>query len=170
VSKGGDAVIEWNKIRAEYIADGTTYRQLAAKYGVSLGALGKRAEQEGWVELREQKRNKTTKKVVESLSDKEARQTVSIDRAADKLIERIFKMIEDEENPLTPQSIKSLTSALEDLKRTKGIKSQKDQEEQDARIAKLRREAGIGDEVESGGVIVLPDANAPLIDEEDGCE
>ena len=131
----------WNKIKAEYIAGGTSYRKLAEKYGVSFNTLKTRAKEEQWYELRQQKDHKTTIKVVESLSDKEARQTVSIDRAADKLIERIFKMIEDEENPLTPQSIKSLTSALEDLKRTKGIKSQKDQEEQDARIAKLRKEA-----------------------------
>lgn len=161
---------DWKKIRAEYINGGISYEALAKKHGVPYDTLKRRAREGKWRALKLENDQKSAQKVIEKLSDKEARQTVSIDRAADKLIERIFKMIEDEENPLTPQSIKSLTSALEDLKRTKGIKSKKDQEEQDARIAKLRREAGIGDEEEGGGVIVLPDANAPLIDEEDAGE
>lgn len=132
---------DWKRMRTEYITEKTSYRKLCEKYGVTLAELRTVAENEKWVELKTQTQHKIRTKVVESLSDKEARQTVSIDRTADKMIERIFKMIEDEESPLTPQEIKSLTSALEDLRKTKGVKSDKDQEEQDARIAKLRREA-----------------------------
>jgi hypothetical protein len=70
------------------------------------------------------------------------------------------------------QNIKNLTSALKDLKEIKGFKSEADMREQEARIKKLVKEAQIGaDEDDEGtGVLMLPEADAPLIDKEDGGE
>ena len=116
--------------------------------------------------MRQQKDLKTTTKIVESLSDKDAEKVVDIIGVADKLLEKISEMLSAEVT--NAQGIKNLTSALKDLKDVKGFKSELDKQEQEARIAKLRREAGLGDDEEDGGgVIVLPDATAPLIDEED---
>ena len=159
-------MIDWKKIRAEYINGGVSYRKLAEKHGVSFNTLKTRAKEEQWYDLRQQKDLKTTTKIVESLSDKDAEKVVDIIGVADKLLEKISEMLSAEVT--NAQGIKNLTSALKDLKDVKGFKSELDKQEQEARIAKLRREAGLGDDEEDGGgVIVLPDATAPLIDEED---
>lgn len=158
-------MIDWKKIRAEYINGGVSYRKLAEKHGVSFNTLKTRAKEEQWYDLRQQKDLMTTTKIVESLSDKDAEKVVDIIGVADKLLEKISEMLSAEVT--NAQGIKNLTSALKDLKDVKGFKSELDKQEQEARIAKLRREAGLGDDEEDGGgVIVLPDATAPLIDEE----
>lgn len=158
----------WKKIKAEYIAGGTSYRKLAEKYGVSFSTLRKVAAKEQWTDLRNKAGAKRDTKIIDSVSQKEAKKATDITDVADKLLGKILEITEG--GVLDPDSIKKLTSAIKDIKDIKGVKSEADMREQTARIKKLQREAGIGDEVESGGVIVLPDANAPLIDEEDGCE
>lgn len=40
----------WDRIKAEYLAGGTSYRQLAEKYGVVLKTLERRAKSEGWAD------------------------------------------------------------------------------------------------------------------------
>ena len=135
--KGG-FLLDWKRIKAEYIAGGTSYRKLAEKYGVSPTTLTKVAGREGWVEARQQADIKKTSKIVDAVSDKEAKKAVDIIDVADKLLEKIeavAEMVSD------PDSIKKLTSAIKDLKDIKGIRSDADMREQEARIAKLRREA-----------------------------
>ena len=130
--------MDWKRIKAEYIAGGTSYRKLAEKYGVSPTTLTKVAGREGWVEARQQADIKKTSKIVDAVSDKEAKKAVDIIDVADKLLEKIeavAEMVSD------PDSIKKLTSAIKDLKDIKGIRSDADMREQEARIAKLRREA-----------------------------
>ena len=130
--------MDWKKIKAEYIAGGTSYRKLAEKYSVSFNTLKTRAKEEQWYKLRQQKDHRTTTKIVESLSDKDAEKAVDIIAVADKLLEKIFEAAEYVHDT---QSIKQLTSAIKDLKDIKGIKSEADMREQEARIEKLRREA-----------------------------
>lgn len=130
--------MDWKRIKAEYIAGGTSYRKLAEKYGVSPTTLTKVAGREGWVEARQQADIKKTSKIVDAVSDKEAKKAVDIIDVADKLLEKIEEvagMISD------PDSIKKLTSAIKDIKDIKGIKSEDDIAEQRARINKLRKEA-----------------------------
>lgn len=131
--------MDWKRIKAEYIAGGTSYRKLAEKYGVSFNTLKTHAVEEQWHKLRQQKDKKTTTKVIETISDKEAQRAVDIIDVADKLLGKISELMDAV--PLDTQSMKHLTSALKDLKDIKGYKSAKDLEEQEARIAKLRREA-----------------------------
>lgn len=38
----------WNKIRAEWLKGGTSYKKLAEKYGISAGAIRNRASNEAW--------------------------------------------------------------------------------------------------------------------------
>ena len=160
--------MDWRRIKAEYIADGISLRKLSEKYGVSFSTIQKKSMEEKWGNLRKKSRTKVEEKIIESVSNKKAKNAVDIIDVADKLLGKISEMLDME--VYNTQNIKNLTSALKDLKEIKGFKSEADKLEQTARIAKLQREAGIGDEGESGGVIVLPDANAPLIDEEDGGE
>jgi uncharacterized protein YjcR len=135
--------VDWKRIKAEYIAGGTSYRKLAEKYGVSFNTLKTRAREEQWYELRQQKDHKTTTKIVESLSDKDAEKAIDIIDVADKLLSKISAFVEAIPLDLmaSSQSMKHLTSALKDIKDIKGIKSEADIREQEARIAKLRKEA-----------------------------
>lgn len=130
--------MDWKKIKAEYIAGGTSYRKLAEKYSVPFGTLRKVAAKEQWTQLRTRARAKADTKIIEAVSDKEADNAVNIIDVADKLLEKIV-LIAD--SVCDADSIKKLTSAIKDLKDIKGIKSDIDLKEQEARIAKLQREA-----------------------------
>jgi hypothetical protein len=132
--------VDWKRIKAEYIAGGTSYRKLAQKYGITLAVLRNVAEREEWVNLKAQAQHKTNTKIVNAVSDIEAKKAVDIIAVADKLLEQIEDMLTT--SPITStQSLKNITSALKDLKEIKGCKSDADMREQEARIAKLRKEA-----------------------------
>ena len=145
--------MDWKKIKAEYIAGGTSYRKLASKYGVSFSTLRDTAIREKWTELREQARNKSVTKLVESIGEQNGTYKVSINDVADKLLDKITDMLESVDNAyLGTQGIKQLTSALKDIKDIKGLKSEIDLREQEARIDKLRKDAM--DEQENTSVTV----------------
>ena len=113
---------DWNAIRAEYIKDErTSYRSLAKKHSISLGALVKRAIAEKWVELRKQKKNKSITKFIEKTSDEESEKLLSINNVADNLLAKINEIIEVSAL-INSQSIKQLTSALKDIKDIKDDK------------------------------------------------
>ena len=130
--------MDWKKIKAEYIAGGTSYRKLTEKYKVKLSALRSVAEREKWVELKAQCQHKTDTKIVESISDDAAEKAVDIIDVADRLLAKITEVLEV---AATTQDIRHLTSALKDIKDIKGVKSEADIREQEARIAKLQKEA-----------------------------
>ena len=153
--------MDWNKLKAEYIAGGISYRKLAEKHGVSFNTLKDIAVGEKWTELRQQAHNEATTKIVEKVIEENTKLNVDIYDVADKLLEKIQYMIGLE--GLTTQSIKHLTSAIKDIKDVKGIKSDIDLKEQNARINKLIKEAEeekkdtninitFGDEVKKYGV------------------
>ncbi len=135
--------MDWKRIKAEYIAGGTSYRKLAEKYGVSFNTLKTRAKDEQWFKLRQQKEHRTTTKIVESLSDKDAEKAIDIIDVANKLLSKISELVD--EVPLDTQSIKHLTSAVKDLKEIKGFKSDADMREQEARIRNLEKSADTDD-------------------------
>lgn len=133
------ATPDYKKIKAEYIAGGTSYRKLAEKHKVSFSTLRKVAAKEQWTELRNKAGAKADTKLVDVVSDKEASKANKIIDVADKLLGKISEMLE--EGVYNTQNIKNLTSALKDLKEIKGFKSELDLQEQMARIAKLQKEA-----------------------------
>ena len=132
--------MDWKRIKAEYIAGGTSYRKLAQKYNVSFTTLTRTAQREKWVELRQQADDITTTKIVDVVSDEAADKAVNIIDVANKLLGKIEEII-DTTTISNTQSLKNITSALKDLKDIKGYKSDADMREQEARIAKLRKEA-----------------------------
>ena len=145
--------MDWKQIKAEYIAGGTSYRKLCAKYGVSRTTLEKKARDEKWTDLRRQAQGKAEAKIIDAVSDKEARKANKIIDVADKLLDKISELMED--MVVDTQSLKQLTSALKDLKEIKGIKSEADLREQEARIAKLQKEAEREDDTTSEIEIVF---------------
>lgn len=131
--------MDWKKVKAEYIAGGTSYRKLAAKYGVSFSTLRDIAIREKWTDLKAQAHNKSVTKLVETIGEQNGTYKVSVNDVADKLLDKIAEMLTLD--CLNSQSVKHLTSALKDIKEVKGIKSNIDIKEQEARIAKLQRDA-----------------------------
>ena len=132
--------MDWNKLKVEYIAGGTSYRKLAEKHGVPFGTLKRVAVRDGWATLRAQADEEATTKIIETVSTQNADRARKIVDAADKLIDKIIEMVERSQT-IDSQSIKHFTSALKDLKEIKGIKSDADMREQEARIENLRRQA-----------------------------
>jgi lambda repressor-like predicted transcriptional regulator len=165
----GRLSVDWKRIKAEYIAGGTSFRKLAEKYSVSFSTLRKVAAKEQWTQLRNNAGSKRDTVLAEKIGTENAKIDEKYYRLVDKLMSKAEETI-DGLDVWSVTALKEMSTALKNFKECKDIKSEADKLEQTARIAKLQREAGIGDEGESGGVIVLPDANAPLIDEEDGCE
>lgn len=149
--------MDWNKLKAEYIAGGTSYRKLAKKYNVSFNTLQGVARREKWCELKKQAEDKSTTKMVDSISKDIAKKSTKINDVADKLLDKIICLL-DESELVDSQVIKQCTSALKDIKDIKGIKSDIDLREQEARIDKLRKDAGInqGDEKPYGVVLMPP--------------
>jgi predicted regulator of amino acid metabolism with ACT domain len=135
--------VDWNKLKAEYIAGGTSYRKLAEKYkdeGVTFNNLKLVAGKEGWTKLREQAKDKATTKIVNEVAKDISKKSVKINDVADKLLDKIVCLLDVSEF-VDSQVIKQCTSALKDIKDIKGIKSDIDLREQEARIDKLRKDA-----------------------------
>ena len=151
---------DWKKIKAEYIAGGTSYRKLAKKYDVSLTTLQRYATKENWTGLREQAEVKSDTKIVESVSKKNAEIDDKYYRIVDKLFAKAEEVI-DTTPVWQPTTIKEMATAIKYLKECKGLKSDADMREQEARIAKLRREAETGnDEAEDITVTLKGDLDA----------
>lgn len=151
----------WEKIKAEYIAGGISYRKLATKHGVSFNTLKDIAIRENWTDLRQKAHNTNTTKIVEKVFEENTKHVVGIYEVADELLKKIIEMLGQE--GLTSQSVRHLTSSLKDIKDIKGIKSDIDLEEQNARIDKLRKEidADKVDESKPCGVVMMP----PILDD-----
>jgi predicted sugar kinase len=134
--------LDFKRIKAEYIAGGTSYRKLAEKYNVPFGTLRRVAKQEAWTQKRAQVEHRVNTKMVETIIENETQKAVDIVDVADRLLGKIKEVLEV---VTTTQDIRHLTSALKDLREIKGIKSEADIREQEARIAKLNKEVQEGD-------------------------
>jgi hypothetical protein len=154
--EGRLSVSDWTKIKAEYLAGGTSYRKLAEKHNVSFSTLRKVAAKEQWTELRNKTRAKTDTKMSERISDDVAEKTVNIISVADKLLGKISDLMDT--ITLDTQSMKHLTSALKDLKEIKGYKSDADMREQEARIRNLEKLAQ-AEEKDSNEIKVVIEGN-----------
>ena len=152
--------MDWQKIKADYVAGGTSYRKLCQKYGVSLTTLQRTAKREGWTALRQQAADKADAKMADEIGKRAAERSVKIIDVADKLLDKISETI-DKMDTIDSQSLKHFTSALKDIKDIKGFKSDIDLREQEARIAKLQREAEADSEgAEEIKVVIVGDAEA----------
>lgn len=96
--KGGFTV-DWNTLKAEYIAGGVSYRELAEKHGVSESTLRKRAAKEHWSELRNKAGTATEQKIVDKTAEDSANKAVElstrIDDIADKLLDKIERAVDE---------------------------------------------------------------------------
>ena len=133
---------DWQAIKTEYLTTDTSYRKLAQKYGVGYSVIGEKARLEGWVEQREQYRNKTLTKTVNAISNQQVDRAANLISVADLLLAKVKSLVEMDAEVLSDtQSLKHISGVLKDIKEIQMIRSDADMREQDARIAKLRKEA-----------------------------
>ena len=136
--------MDWKQLKREYIAGGTSYRKLAAKYNANLSVLKRIARDEDWVGLREQCKAKSATKIVEIESDKQANRMKRLLTVSDKLLMAVEDAVEKfqaGELLLDKGALKSLSGTIKDIKDIQSIKTELDIEEQKARIAILKKQA-----------------------------
>ena len=139
--------MDWNKIKAEYIAGGTSYRKLAQKHGVPFSNLKNVAIKEQWTQLREQAKNRTDTKLVENIGKQNAKLDDKYYSLVDKLMQKAEETIEN--TPVwSVNALKEMSTALKNLKECKGVKSEIDLREQEARIKNLEKQAAEDNEVD----------------------
>lgn len=131
--------MDWKKLKAEYIAGGTSYRKLAEKYEVSFSTLRKVAAKEHWTELRNNVNAKKDTILVDKLGIKTAKIDDKYFSLVDKLMDRAEEVI-DRTTLWQASSLKEMATALKYLKECKGVKSELDLREQEARIKSLEQQ------------------------------
>lgn len=144
------------KIKAEYIAGGTSYRKLAEKYDVSFSTLRKVAAKEQWAQLRNNAETKRGTILAEKIGEKNAKIDDTYYRCVDKLMKKAEEFIDTAE-VWQPNMLKDMATTMKYLKECRGTKSEADMREQEARIKALEARVSIKDtEDEETGVVVLP--------------
>ena len=136
--------MDWKKLRAEYIAGGTSYRKLAEKYDVSFHTLRKQAAKENWKALRDETTTKTVTKIIEIESDKQADRMKRLLNVSDKLLKAVEDAVDKFQTGellLEKGALKSLSGTIKDIKDIQNLKTELDIEEQKARIAILKKQA-----------------------------
>lgn len=126
VKIGTEKRIDWNAIRAEYIGGGISQRKLAKKYGVSETTLMKKANAEGWHDLRSAADSKSTAEAQQRTADAVADNAVIAERIKKKMLLRLERI--EAKYPLDATEVRTkqgnsmaifklrdLTGALRDL-------------------------------------------------------
>ena len=85
---------DWNRIKAEYIASGTSYRKLAHEYGLTKDAVARHAKAEGWIALRDRTRDAAETKVIQKTADAIATNAAKLERARGLAIDRLIRALE----------------------------------------------------------------------------
>ena len=133
---------DWQKIKTEYITTDTSYRKLGEKYGVGYSVIGEKARLEGWVEQREQFRNKTLTETMDAIKDQQVDRATNLIAVSDLLLTKVKSLLETNAEVLSDtQSMKHISGVLKDIKEIQMIRSDADMREQEARIKKLQKEA-----------------------------
>ena len=85
---------DWNAIKTEYISGGISQRKLAEKHGVTYPALRSRADNEGWVELREEIERKTIAKTTRKIAEANSSNAEIAARIKSKLLRKLEREID----------------------------------------------------------------------------
>lgn len=101
------ANVDWRKLKTEYITTDTSYRLLAKKYRVGYQTICARSQKEGWIEQREQHRNKTVTNAIERIGERQAEKISSIDELADKLMQKVEQAIDELDRQIVKHTTKT---------------------------------------------------------------
>ena len=135
-------MVDWLAVKTEYVTTAIGYRELSKKHRVRYKTLADRAKAEGWVEARNQYREKAITAAENAMAEQHAVRAVKFQGVADRLLAKIEAIVDAEDaQTMSPKDIRALTAAMGDLKEIMDIRSKADAREQEARIANLERQA-----------------------------
>jgi hypothetical protein len=134
-------VVDWAKIKKEYISGNISQQALCKKYGISTSQIAEKSKKENWVKQREAFRDAKTVREIQAAADKEIDRYKRMLSVTDKLLQKIEEQIDNFDGEISPSMYKQYTGALKDIKEIQSIKSEADRKEQEARIKKLLKDA-----------------------------
>lgn len=114
--------VDWNAIRAEYIAGGISQRKLAKKHGIPEGTLIDKAHTEQWAKLKQQANNKAITKAQQKTAESAASNAVVAQRIRAKLLARLEREIDALPDDIGTNKRKAITQYEYDGKRPKKTK------------------------------------------------
>ena len=123
----GLAAIDWNAIRAEYIAGGIGQRALAAKHGATYSAVKRKALLEHWGELRKAAAQKTGQKVAEKTAAVAADNASKLEKARGLLIDQALDAIEAIGRPVRVQTMSDLKALVEIVEKLAAVSGGSDE-------------------------------------------
>ena len=135
--------VNWDAIKAEYIAGGISQRALAKKHGVTAQMIAGRSAREGWTDERERCKRKTIAKTIDRVSTQKARSLANIMLAADKMADRLAANIDILDNARDTSDIaKALKYTIDTIHQVYGIQTpaQLHRQKMDEEKLKLERE------------------------------
>lgn len=116
-------MIDWIKIRNDYISTKVSLRALAEKYGVNFSSVQRRCTKESWVSQREsmlaEVQSKISQKMTDLIAVSEVDRMSRILNIADGLIGKIEEAV-GEIQPDDARNLKNLVSATNELKKMIG--------------------------------------------------
>ena len=101
--------VDWNAIRAEYIAGGTSYRKLAKKHNISVNTLSPIATAEGWPKLRQEAQDKATAKSIQKTAEIASDNATIAARIRTKLLRKLEREIDALPDMLGSETRNSVT-------------------------------------------------------------
>lgn len=141
-------MIDWEKIKTEYITEAVTYRQLAEKYQVPLGTVKKRGAAEQWRAQREKKDPELPREPLTWEETDTQRRTRRLLTVADQMLTKVAQALSEPET-LSGTELRSLAGTLKNIKEIQMIQSPLDEREQRIKIANLEKQGQ-----EEGGITV----------------
>lgn len=148
--------VDWEQIRLEYITNSAmTLTGLARKHDLNVSAISAHSKKEEWRSQKREFLEKTRKKALESLAEKEVDRRKRIFGLADNLLSKIEDLSSDDE--ITVQNLEKICKMLKDIKDIQGVKSEIDVEEQRFRIAKLKKDSADLEREPTVRVVIDPD-------------
>ena len=133
---------DWDAIKTEYITTATSYRELAAKYGVNKDTIWRRGKSENWEDLRRPHSDKVQTGILLSDTEQKVSRADKLHGAADMLLRKVIALIEaSDPMEMDIKAMKHISGVLKDIKEIQSIKSDADRREQEARIAHLISQA-----------------------------
>ena len=106
---GGYTVPDWAAIKADFIAGGISYRELAKKHGVNYMAVYKHAKAEDWETVRETVRKKAEKRIIQQTAKSESERVLQINRIGNKLLNRLELLVDSMPQDMGTAQMKSIT-------------------------------------------------------------
>ena len=92
-------LIDWAKVKAEYVSGTMSAAKLADRYGISVSSISKKCASEHWQELRRQNQSETANKIAKKIITEKVKKTVrEIDRVvavASKLITKLNRAVNE---------------------------------------------------------------------------